>query len=287
MKKLLVLLSTLILIITGVVGVGCGAVVPEHVHEYVNGTCECGEMQEGYYTPGLTFALKADGSGYVVTKFDNKSGKVIIPEKYEGKPVVEIGPDAFLSCSKVANISLPNTLKVIGDYAFYGSRIVSVTIPENVEKIGEGAFKDCIWLKEIIYSATECKSVAEGEIGVFDNVGTSVDNGVNVKITKNVKNIPAFLFNATKSGNAGNIVEIIFEDNSECLTIGDQAFFNLRRVARFSFGANSKVKEIGNSAFGNVAYYVLVLLNLLFLQALRSWINILWVWASQMERALK
>ena len=249
MKKLLVLISTLILMITGVVGVGCGE--PAHVHEYVNGICECGEKQEGYYTPGLTFSLKTDGSGYVVTKFDNKSGKVIIPEQYEGKPVLEIGPDAFLSCSKVANVTLPNTLKVIDDYAFYGSRIVSVTIPEKVERIGEGAFKDCIWLKEIIYSATNCGTFTKG---TFDGSGTSVEEGITVTISKNVKAVPDFFLCPVANASSPFVTSIIFEDNGECETIGEQAFWDMRNTKVLTFGANSKIKEIKNSAFGNVGW---------------------------------
>ena len=43
------------------------------------------------------------------------------------------------------NTTIPNGVKLIGDFAFYGCKgLTSVTIPESVKGIGEHAFYDCI-----------------------------------------------------------------------------------------------------------------------------------------------
>ena len=61
--------------------------------------------------------------------------------------VKEIGDYAFYSCSRLASITLPNDLKSIGDCAFYGCEsVASLTIPDSVEYIGERAFYGCTGL---------------------------------------------------------------------------------------------------------------------------------------------
>lgn len=47
---------------------------------------------------------------------------------------------AFADCSKVQNVRLPSTIVSIGNLAFSGCSIRSVTIPESVTTIGDEAF---------------------------------------------------------------------------------------------------------------------------------------------------
>ena len=70
---------------------------------------------------GLWYQLTTDGSGYVVTSLGNcKDKKIIIPEEYNGKPVVEIAPLAFYYCYSVVEVKMPNTITKIGYSAFEG-----------------------------------------------------------------------------------------------------------------------------------------------------------------------
>lgn len=52
----------------------------------------------------------------------------------------EIGRWAFYYCQSLTSITLPSTLKTIGDAAFFGAGIKQITIPKNVETIKEDAF---------------------------------------------------------------------------------------------------------------------------------------------------
>ena len=45
---------------------------------------------------------------------------------------------------------MPNTLKAIGDYAFYNAGLTSIEIPSGVDSIGEMAFALCTEIKEIV-----------------------------------------------------------------------------------------------------------------------------------------
>ena len=75
---------------------------------------------------------------------------VEIPEDYFGIPVVEIADNAFLNCTMLKSITIPNSVKKIGKNAFDGcSQLEDVVISSGVEEIGEGAFANCISLKNI------------------------------------------------------------------------------------------------------------------------------------------
>ena len=57
---------------------------------------------------------------------------------------------AFDNCSKLSSITIPDSVKSIGDYTFYNcSSLTSITIPDNVTSIGEYAFSNCSSLTSI------------------------------------------------------------------------------------------------------------------------------------------
>ena len=76
------------------------------------------------------------------------SGNVVIPEKvtYEGVeyPVESIGEKAFY-LSRLTSVTIPNSVKSIGNSAFYYcDGLTSVTIPNSVTSIGDHVFNGCI-----------------------------------------------------------------------------------------------------------------------------------------------
>lgn len=76
-----------------------------------------------------------------ITKLKSALTAVVIPTYIGGAPVTAIGDDAFLNCSALANVTLPNGLKSIGYQAFLGcSALTLITIPESVVELGERAF---------------------------------------------------------------------------------------------------------------------------------------------------
>lgn len=54
--------------------------------------------------------------------------------------ITRVGNSAFAQCLNVFEISLPDTLISIGDYAFYYTSSKSLHIPKNVGVLGRGTF---------------------------------------------------------------------------------------------------------------------------------------------------
>ena len=64
--------------------------------------------------------------------------------------VIGIAQGAFIDCSSLTSVTIPNSVTSIGEYAFSRcSRLTSVTIPNSVTSIGSGPFEACINLNEI------------------------------------------------------------------------------------------------------------------------------------------
>lgn len=61
-----------------------------------------------------------------------------------------IAGSAFFGQPGLSQITIPNTVSVIGDCSFYGcSGLMNVTIPNSVTRIGDSAFADCVSLTGI------------------------------------------------------------------------------------------------------------------------------------------
>ena len=149
--------------------------------------------------------------GVSITKYTGPGGEVTIPATIGGKPVVEIGNGAFVKCTALTRVIIPEGVKRICMNAFFGcSSMRSVRIPDGVTEIDDSAFYDCTSL-----------TIAE--------------------IPASVKNIGRSAFNGCHG-----LMSIWIPDG--VMTIGDYAFFNClgMRSARIP----DSVKSIGDSAFG-------------------------------------
>ena len=100
------------------------------------------------------------------------TGYVIVPELYQNYTVVGIGDRAFFECN-LDGISLPPTIKRIGEEAFWGCKgISSLRIPEQIEYIGDYAFY-CSDLGGSVYIPNCCKYI--GECSFFETNITELE----------------------------------------------------------------------------------------------------------------
>lgn len=79
----------------------------------------------------------------------------------------DISAQMFAYCSSLKEVSLPSTLKTIGDYAFYTCAGLSeVTVPEGTEKLGAYSFFNCLELKTLRLPDS-VKEIGDGAMGYF------------------------------------------------------------------------------------------------------------------------
>jgi hypothetical protein len=172
---------------------------------------------------------------------DYKATSIEIPETISGLPVTAIGDYAFNGCS-LSSITIPGSVKTIGKYAFsMSSNLKSVTIPDSVEFIDLRAFDLCRQLSEVNLP----DKMIEMSAKVFDNtpwmdaqrqksdlviINGNLIDGANAKgdvvIPSDVKYVSAGAFERNE-----DITSVVFPQN--ITKINDNVFFycsNLKSV---------------------------------------------------------
>ena len=210
---------------------------------------------------GIYYNLVSEGQAEVTENpSEYYSGSITIPESVKNKgitySVTSIGESAFLNCSGLTSIEIPNSVTSIGESAFRGCRgLTSVTIPNSVTSIGYRAFLNCSGLTsiEIPNSVTSiggsafrgCSGLTSVTIGnSVTSIGDDAFYGcyglTSVTIGNSVTSIGGSAFM-----NCSGLTSI--EIPNSVSSIGDSAFKNCDGLTSVTIG--NGIKSIGNNAF--------------------------------------
>ena len=122
---------------------------------------------------------------------------------------------AFMNCSNLSSIHIPNSVTSIGDLAFVNcTSLTSLTIPNSAINLGPGVFKGCTHL-------------------------------TSVTLPSSIPSIPPNFFN-----NCNALTSVTIPSSVE--TIGDHAFYACNHLT--SVVIPNKVKAIGNNAFAECTH---------------------------------
>ena len=103
----------------------------------------------------------------------------VIPSKYNGKDVVELGR-CSIAYTPITSIKIQPPLKKIECYAFDRCYyLLNIELPETLVYIGEGAFQDCTSLQTITLCSS--KEVVSTGSNIWNNVPTDSVLYVSIK----------------------------------------------------------------------------------------------------------
>ena len=112
-------------------------------HNFADGKCsDCGYQTAPPETKATcSFELNGEQDGYIVTGLENEGTVLEIPATHAGLPVTEIG-EKSLRLSELVKVTIPDSVKKIGEQAFYAcSSLTGVDLGKGVEIIGKYAFR--------------------------------------------------------------------------------------------------------------------------------------------------
>ena len=166
-----------------------------------------------------------------------------------GDSVTSVEGSAFYNCRSLTNVIIGDSVKSIGGFAFYNcSNLTRLTIGKSVTNIGDGVFGGCNSLTNITVASGNSVYWMEGnclvEYGRTLIVGCK--NSV-ITISSDIASIGDYAFEGCSFTN------ITIPDS--VTSIGDRAFQNCSNLIGVTFGENSRLTRIGESAFYNTAYY--------------------------------
>ncbi len=102
----------------------------------------------------FVYTLNSDGTATITGVTDKDIVNCTIPAELNGHKVTVIGLDAFENCWKLNEVTLPDTVTKIDQYAFAYSGLKSVNIPDSVTTIDNSAFTEAFNLADIRISGS-------------------------------------------------------------------------------------------------------------------------------------
>lgn len=203
----------------------------------------------------LNFTLVDNNTAYSVSlKADENPSSVIVPSLFNGRPVKRIANSGFYNKSSITSVTLPNTIEIIGVYAFSGctnlntinmplfvktigayafqnTRFSTITLPNSLTTIGDGAF-----FQSRLASVTIPSSITTFGSEVFRNS----NNLTSVTLAGGLSVLGNYAF-----ADCSNLTGITFPNSLTNIPTG--AFYNINMLSSVNFGTG--VKTIGASAF--------------------------------------
>ena len=171
---------------------------------------------------------------------DSESSVYTVPDGVE-----VIAPHAFDTAWSLTEIILPDTVKEIGDYAFYQSGLKKIKLPDSVKTIKEGAFTYCQSLESV-----DLGKVEKIEAHAFQNCGE-----FNLTLPDTVTNIEPLAFansdiKLEADGKYKTVNGVLFTDDGKTLVyypkyLQDEVYTipeGVESISDMAFASNGSVK---------------------------------------------
>lgn len=174
----------------------------------------------------------------------------------------EIGTDAFRQCKNLTNITIPQNVIWIEEYAFSGCNSLNyIIIPKDVTWIGKSAFSQCNNLTNIIIpngvttigvsAFLNCNRLENITIpNSVTTLGNSVFQGCTNLTTAIISNNITIIESTTFS-RCNNLTKIVIPQN--VTSIGSSAFSNCSKLKEIYCTPTNPPTLDGNTVFSSIA----------------------------------
>ena len=158
-----------------------------------------------------------------------------IPETHNNEKIVSLRGNTFSNMPFLKEVTLPNSIIEIRGQAFKNNKALkTIKLPSNLNYLGGGAFYNCTSLEYI--EIPDSVTYIGGE--AFYNAKSLK----NIKLSDNLLEIRGSTFE-----NCRSLESIVIPDS--VTRIGGHAFYGNRSLSNVGISENSKLTEIGSSAF--------------------------------------
>ena len=107
-----------------------------------------------------------------ISKYAGNSATCVIPGEINGKKVTKIGDNAFIDCTELTSVTIPDGVTSIDEAAFLCcTSLTSVTIPDSVTSIKSKAFFKCTSLKSVTIPAS-VTNIGDYALGYYEIYNT-------------------------------------------------------------------------------------------------------------------
>lgn len=204
---------------------------------YENGVITVWPSEGGKeYSEGLNYVAINGLTCYVSGIGTCTDTDIIIPATSpDGRTVVKISANAFLNCTSIVSILIPNTVTEIDEFAFYGCTALSyVTLPNELPRISAHTFYGCTSLVGV--------NLNNNMISIGDSAFDGCSSLTDIDLPDSITEIGKAAF-----ANCKSLKKITLPKN--ITSIADRTFHNCKSLVSIVIPA--EVKTIGEAAFLN------------------------------------
>ena len=185
-----------------------------------------------------------------------------IPENFViSDTVTTIDPYSFYNQTRLNKVTIPASVKTIGEYAFNNSSVVNVDFQEGskIAEIGKYVFYNCRYLEKINIpsSVTSIGNSTFQNCLLLNDVDISNVTKLDVYAFSGCKALKTLKYDESKLTSIGNYAFqncVLLENfviGSNVSKLGTNVFYGCSNLKKVTFAEDSKIKKLDNYLFKN------------------------------------